>query len=177
MHKWARSGLFLEGGILLSIRHWPQWWLCDYCSPARLNRHCDFSTLSCVPEAYYSHGGQIRTLKCHELCPLNKLGWLWLHLVGTDKQVELMHSNSMAWSQQVKCTLISWIRAPEAADCVSDDGQHRGHPVDKMTNLVFENRWSGSLGDNTQNILTLEELLYNALSISLFFFFGQSLVI
>lgn len=110
MSKWTRRRrLFLEGGVLLAMHHpsWPQWWLRDFWSPPRLNSHHDINTRSCSPEAYYSHRGQIRMLKCHESYPLDKPWRLCLHLVGTDKQEEWMYSNSVF-------TSIGWVKLQRA---------------------------------------------------------------
>lgn len=124
-----RKWLFLEGGVLFARHHlsWPQWWLRDFWSPPRLNSHHDANTLSCSPEACYSHRGQIRTLKCHGFYPLDKPWRLCLHLVGTDKQEEWMYSNSVL-------TSISWIKF-QGANCLSDNGAERGQPGDRIRKM------------------------------------------
>lgn len=130
MSKWTRRRrLFLEGGVLLAMRHpsWPQWWLRDFWSPPRLNSHRDINTRSCSPEAYYSHRGQIRMFKSHEFYPLDKPWRLCLHLVGTDKQEERMYSNSVL-------TSIGWIKL-QRANCLSDNGEERGQPRDRIRKM------------------------------------------
>lgn len=130
MHKWTRrKRLFLEGGVLLAMRHpsWPQWWLRGFWSPPRLNSHHDINTLSCSPEAYYSYRGQIKTLKCHGFYPLDKPWQLCLHLVGTDKQEEWMYYNSVL-------TYIGWIKL-QRANCLSDNGEERGQPGDRIRKM------------------------------------------